>query len=95
VLDAVIVHELAHLIEPNHSPRFRELEARYPRRHDADLFLEGYHLGLHMDDADDAGGAGGLDGLDDLGGAGDLDSPNGTVGSGGSGAADRDSTGRR
>ena len=49
VLDAVIVHELAHLIEPNHSPRFRELEARYPRRHDADLFLEGYHLGLHMD----------------------------------------------
>ena len=49
VLDAVIVHELAHLIEPNHSPRFRELEARYPRRRDADLFLEGYHLGLHMD----------------------------------------------
>ncbi len=49
VLDAVIVHELAHLLEPNHSPRFRELESRFPRRHDADLFLEGYHLGLHMD----------------------------------------------
>ena len=49
VLDAVIVHELAHLLEPNHSPRFHELESRYPRRHDADLFLEGYHLGLHMD----------------------------------------------
>ncbi len=46
VLDAVIVHELAHLLEPNHSPRFRALESRYPRRHDADLFLEGYHLGL-------------------------------------------------
>jgi len=49
VLDAVIVHELAHLLEPNHSPRFRELEARYPRKRDADLFLDGYHLGLHMD----------------------------------------------
>jgi predicted metal-dependent hydrolase len=48
VLDAVIVHELAHLIEPNHSPRFRELESRYPRRHDADVFLDGYALGLHM-----------------------------------------------
>ena len=47
VLDAVIVHELAHLLEPNHSPRFRELEGRYPRRRDADVFLEGYLLGLH------------------------------------------------
>lgn len=49
VLDSVIVHELAHLIEPNHSARFRELEARYPRKRDADIFLEGYGLGLHMD----------------------------------------------
>ena len=48
VLDAVIVHELAHLIEPNHSARFGELERRYPRRSDADVFLEGYALGLHM-----------------------------------------------
>jgi predicted metal-dependent hydrolase len=51
VLDAVIVHELAHLIEPNHSHRFSELERRYPRRSDADIFLEGYALGLHMPDA--------------------------------------------
>jgi len=51
VLDAVIVHELAHLIEPNHSARFSELERRYPRRADADTFLEGYALGLHMPDA--------------------------------------------
>jgi predicted metal-dependent hydrolase len=48
VLDAVIVHELAHLLEPNHSPRFRELEHRYPRKAEADVFLEGYHLGMHM-----------------------------------------------
>ncbi len=48
VLDAVIVHELAHLIEPNHSARFKELESRYPRRREADVFLEGYSLGLHM-----------------------------------------------
>ena len=54
VLDAVIVHELAHLLEPGHTARFRELEARYPRRHDADMFLEGYALGMHMDAAGDA-----------------------------------------
>jgi predicted metal-dependent hydrolase len=52
VLDAVIVHELAHLIEPNHSPRFRALEERYPKRREADLFLEGYSLGMHMAEAD-------------------------------------------
>ena len=50
MLDAVIVHELAHLIEPNHSARFSELERRYPREGDADIFLEGYALGLHMPD---------------------------------------------
>ena len=49
VLDAVIVHELAHLLEPNHSPRFRELESRFARTRDAELFLEGFSLGLHMD----------------------------------------------
>jgi predicted metal-dependent hydrolase len=53
VLDAVIVHELAHLLEPGHTARFRALEARYPRRAEADVFLEGYALGLHMDVASD------------------------------------------
>jgi hypothetical protein len=51
VLDSVIVHELAHLLEPNHSPRFRVLEDRYPRRREAELFLAGYHHGLHADQA--------------------------------------------
>ena len=61
VLDAVIVHELAHLLEPNHSHRFNELERRYPRRSEADVFLEGYALGLHMPDTgpcdEDPGGS--------------------------------------
>lgn len=46
VLDAVIVHELAHIVEATHSPRFRELENRYPRQQEAECFLEGYALGL-------------------------------------------------
>lgn len=45
VLDAVLLHELAHLIEPNHSPAFHALlDADVTRR--ADDFLAGYALGL-------------------------------------------------
>lgn len=51
VLDAVIVHELAHLLEPNHTSRFRALERRYPRQLEADSFLEGYALGLGLSSA--------------------------------------------
>jgi predicted metal-dependent hydrolase len=29
VLDGVLVHELAHLVEPDHGPRFRRLVGRY------------------------------------------------------------------
>lgn len=46
VLDAIIVHELAHLVLPDHSPRFHEIAGRYPRQSEAALFLEGYQLGL-------------------------------------------------
>ncbi len=46
VLDAVLVHELAHLIEPTHSARFHRLAHRYPRTEEADTFLAGYTLGL-------------------------------------------------
>ncbi len=46
VLDAVLVHELAHLVYPDHSARFHELADRFPRQADATTFLEGYSLGL-------------------------------------------------
>ena len=40
VLDAVLVHELAHLIQPDHSPGFYALANRYPRAERARGFLE-------------------------------------------------------
>lgn len=39
--DYVILHELAHLVEPNHSARFWELLAGYPEAERARGFLEG------------------------------------------------------
>jgi hypothetical protein len=46
VIDAVLVHELAHLAHPNHSPAFHALADRFPRHKEAGLFLEGYGFGL-------------------------------------------------
>lgn len=42
VVDYVLLHELVHLIEANHSPRFKRLLAAYPRLERAQGFLEGW-----------------------------------------------------
>ncbi|MFT4147728.1 MAG: M48 family metallopeptidase [Micrococcaceae bacterium] len=41
VVDYVIVHELAHLIETRHSAKFKSLVKRYPKSEKAQGFLEG------------------------------------------------------
>jgi len=46
VLDAVLVHELAHLVFPDHSVQFHGLADRFPRQGEAGTFLEGFALGL-------------------------------------------------
>lgn len=55
VLDGVLVHELAHLVEANHTPLFRELTRRYPRQVESEAFLAGitWARGQGVDTADD------------------------------------------
>jgi predicted metal-dependent hydrolase len=48
VLDAVLVHELAHLLRADHDEVFDELVARYPRTAEAAIFLDGLQHGLAM-----------------------------------------------
>ena len=45
--DYVILHELVHLVEPNHSARFWELLAGYPQAERARGFLEGLEHASH------------------------------------------------
>lgn len=57
VVDAVIVHELAHLVEHSHGPRFQALVARYPLLERAEGYLIAKAGGTAADEdplADDA-----------------------------------------
>jgi hypothetical protein len=48
LIDAVLVHELAHLQEADHSAKFYEIANRHPRQYDSGLYLDGYALGLGL-----------------------------------------------
>jgi hypothetical protein len=48
VIDAVLVHELAHLIEADHSAAFYDLANRHARQAECALFLDGFALGLGL-----------------------------------------------
>ena len=45
VIDAVLVHELAHLVHCDHGPAFRRIERRYELAEKASGFLEGWEAG--------------------------------------------------
>lgn len=45
VVDAVLLHEVTHLLERGHGPRFQEIVCRYPEHERAQAFLAGASFG--------------------------------------------------
>ncbi len=53
VIDYVLVHELAHLLEPAHDPKFWAWVDRFPRAERAKGYLIGWSAAANMDPPDD------------------------------------------
>jgi predicted metal-dependent hydrolase len=53
VVDYVLVHELAHLLQPGHDPAFWGLVERYPRTERARGYLEGVAAAAHLPMSDE------------------------------------------
>jgi predicted metal-dependent hydrolase len=49
VIDYVLLHELAHLLEPNHDARFWAWVDRFPKAERAKGYLEGIAAAAHLD----------------------------------------------
>ena len=66
VVDYVLVHELAHLIEAGHTPAFWAWVDRYPRADKAKGYLEGYSAAARLEPppGGDVDGDGDVDGVE-------------------------------
>jgi predicted metal-dependent hydrolase len=54
VVDYVLVHELAHLIEPGHNDRFWRWVERYPHSERAKAWLDGYSAAARLEPVGDS-----------------------------------------